>query len=144
MTFVVIGLFGAHFAMRLITPSLSAPQSEAQLATVTAGENMPVWVKIYPGAKDVQIEPRNFMDLRSWRVTYDVQASPEQIQAFYKQIADSNGFSQDNTPLGMALHEYRQASTNDDFSVVASAGLSGTDVIYDPRSFDHSTPSAAN
>jgi hypothetical protein len=137
---VVAAMYAAHLVFRVMSPSFNSPQSQAQLATMTAAENMPAWVKIYPGAKDIEIRPNTVGNLHAWHMTYTVQPSPDQVLAFYQQVADNNGFSADESTLGKVLHMYRQAGTDDDFSVDASPGFSGTDVIYEPRSFDPPTP----
>ena len=81
------------------------------------------------------------LGLTSWKVSYAVQASPEQIDTFYQQAARDAGFSDDGVLVG--LHTFRQRSTNNDFNYMVWKDPHGQLVMFQARTFGQpATPAA--
>ena len=125
-------------APRLFRPPPTAadsasPQPAVVSTDVPSEGDMQAWAKLYPGAVMTKTETQKLMGLTSWRVQYRVQASPDQIDAFYDGLANTEGFSNKQTLLG--YHRFTQDSTNNDFSYAAVTDASGTLVMFEARTF---------
>jgi hypothetical protein len=140
---VVAALVVAQTAVNVTAPRFfrppptaadSAPAQPAVVSTDVPPEgNMQAWAKLYPGAVLTKNETQTLMGLTDWRVQYSVQASPDQIDAFYEGLASTEGFNDKQTLLG--YHRFTQDSTNNDFSYTVLKEASGTLVIFEARTF---------
>ena len=74
--------------------------------------------------------PQHLHDIETW---FTGLLSPEQIDAFYEALAVTEGFSDKQTLLG--YHRFTQDSTNNDFSYTVVKDASGTQVIFEARTF---------
>jgi hypothetical protein len=94
---------------------------------------MPSWAKIYPGATLTTNKTSHLLGMTTWRVNYTVQASADDIAAFYEAAATKNGFNTKRVLVG--LHNFRQDSTNSDFQYMIFTGPEGSNVYFQARSF---------
>jgi hypothetical protein len=143
---IVAAIVVGHTAVYMAAPDLFGSQADSakreQPASTSpdppAVDDMQSWAKLYPGATVTESKTENFLGLTSWKVTYKVQASPEQIGSFYEGIATRRGFT-DSTSLG-GYHRFTQDSTRNDFSyaVVSETGVS--EVIFEARTFGRTAP----
>ena len=96
--------------------------------------------KLYPGATVTESKTESLLGLTSWRVTYQVQASPDQVANFYQGIATEQGFT-DGVNFG-GYHRFTQDSTRDDFSYTVASVTGGSEVVFDARTFGRTAPSS--
>jgi hypothetical protein len=110
------------------------PTGAANVSTdAPSAGNMQAWAKVYPGAVWTRNETQTFGPLTEWTVHYTVQATPDQVGAFYEALANTEGFTDTQTIL--SFHRFRQDSTRNDFSYFVVAGAAGSDVIFTARTF---------
>ena len=94
---------------------------------------MPAWAKIYPGATLTVHPTIRVLGVTAWQVSYIVKASPDQIRAFYRDLAAEEGFAETNV-IG-DQHFFIQDSTHNRFSYLTARATEGTDVEFDARTF---------
>jgi hypothetical protein len=139
---IIIG----HTAVYAIAPQFFRPAAQAASdRPVSSSPNAPdvgdmqSWAKLYPGAVITESKSETFLGLISWKVTYRVQASPDQIETFYETIANQRGFTDTQSLAG--LHMFRQESTHDDFSYALTSDATGSQVMFQARTFGKAGPS---
>ncbi|HLI68052.1 MAG TPA: hypothetical protein VKU90_16935 [Caulobacteraceae bacterium] len=94
-------------------------------------DGMPTWGKLYPGAVVRKSETSGILGLTDWDATYTVQATPAQIDSFYKATADATGFNDEMTLAGD--HRFTQDSSQDWFSYMIIANGSRPEVLFSAR-----------
>ncbi len=112
------------------TPSLPAASAVAAQPN-PEGAALPSWVKIYPGGKILRNQVVTVAGLTDRRITFQTSATSEQIAAFYAAQAQSEGFTQTQTLLGM--HRFTQPGTGNMFSYMIFSWSSGTQVAFQAR-----------
>jgi hypothetical protein len=140
LAYVVAGLFVAHTAVYMAAPSYDPAratwQAPSNLAPVAPKADMENWAKLYPGAVISRSSVSTMLSLTDWKVEYSVQASPQEIDAFYRGIARAGGFDDETDFGGERLLE--QDSTGDRFSYSVWRRPDGSsEVSFDARRFSH-------
>ena len=109
-------------------------------ATANVGP-MPAWAKLYPGAVVTETQPMKSPGLVSWYTGYTAQATPQQIDAFYSDVARDEGFTDKGITLGRHFYE---DTHNDRFSYSVDADNTLAKIDLDARVYDLSwLPSAS-
>ena len=119
----------------LTTSSIPAPSPQTEATQVAPPVvAMGTWAKLYPGGTITKNETRKLMNLTSWDIGYKVDATPEQIDAFYQALARQEGFDKKLSFGG--LTRYDQSSTNNHFSYSIFEQPGGSRVLYTAYYFD--------
>jgi hypothetical protein len=143
--FVLAGLIVCQTAIDVTAPQLF-PAKEPPAPKVASPLNlnppavgdMPAWAKIYPGATVTKSKTSKLLGLTSWEVDYKTSATPEQIGAFYQQIAKEQGFEESGGFAGVHILEQKATSSRFTYAVDSEGGVS--EVNYEARAFDTPVP----
>jgi hypothetical protein len=137
---IIILIMVGHVAVDLTAPgffrppeAISPPPVAAASVTAPAVGGMQAWAKLYPGSMVTSAKSSTLMGLTSWQVDYMTHASADQVRAFYQAAATNEGFTDTQTLAGMYV--YRQTDTNNDFRVLAVQKATGTEVVFEARTF---------
>jgi hypothetical protein len=132
LPYVVAALMAAHMAIFMAAPNADPtrgkPPAPTNLAPVApAAGDMRSWAKLYPGGAIATSRTSTLLGLTDWDVNYEVQASPEEIDAFYRQVAHADGFAEE--PVFAGLRSFKRDGDEDEFSYMAWRRASGSTVV---------------
>lgn len=104
-------------------------------------EPMPSWAKLYPNAvpDSEDVDTTKLLRLTTWDTPYTVKATPAQIDAFYREVAADEGFTEVRNIGGN--HFFENASEDTKFSYMIFADGDRQRVLFQARTFDK--PAAA-
>ena len=106
----------------------STPTAPLVDATPPDVGGMRAWAKPYPGATVSRATTLHLLGVTDWRVQYSAHATPEQIRAFYDDLAQQGGFTQQKDFVGQRT--YTQPATANEMSVFTLKAGDDTQVVY--------------
>jgi len=106
---VLVALIAVHTAydvkLLFVThPNHSGPIAHKPGSIEPVPASLQSWARLYPGAVPDRANTMTMLGIVNWSARYTIKASPDQIGAFYQDLATRQGFTQTRVILGQ--HQY--------------------------------------
>jgi hypothetical protein len=97
-------------------------------AITPAPASLQSWARLYPGAVTERANTMTMLGVVNWSAGYTVKASPDQIGAFYQDLANRQGFTESRVILGQ--HQFKSPGSISGFRYTVLPSEQGSMVDF--------------